>query len=33
MLQALPGRDAVFLASHHIVNSEFLDVAGKNLFY
>ncbi|XP_018373739.1 PREDICTED: glyoxylate reductase/hydroxypyruvate reductase-like isoform X2 [Trachymyrmex cornetzi] len=27
MLQALPGHDAVFLASHHIVNSEFLDVA------
>ncbi|XP_018373735.1 PREDICTED: glyoxylate reductase/hydroxypyruvate reductase-like isoform X1 [Trachymyrmex cornetzi] len=31
MLQALPGHDAVFLASHHIVNSEFLDVAGPNL--
>ncbi|XP_036141314.1 glyoxylate reductase/hydroxypyruvate reductase [Monomorium pharaonis] len=31
VLQALPGHDAVFLAGHHIVNSEFLDIAGPNL--
>ncbi|XP_012227776.2 glyoxylate reductase/hydroxypyruvate reductase isoform X1 [Linepithema humile] len=31
VLQALPGHDAVFLASHHVVNNEFLDIAGPNL--
>ncbi|XP_076686636.1 glyoxylate reductase/hydroxypyruvate reductase [Andrena cerasifolii] len=31
VLQALAGHDAVFLASHHNVNSEFLDVAGPTL--
>ena len=31
VLQALPGHDAVFLASHHNVNSEFLNVAGPTL--
>ncbi|XP_025995934.1 glyoxylate reductase/hydroxypyruvate reductase [Solenopsis invicta] len=31
VLQALPGHDAVFLASHHIVNNEFLNIAGPNL--
>lgn len=29
MLQALPGHDAVFIAGHINVNSEFLDIAGK----
>lgn len=31
VLQALPGHDAVFLTNHHIVNNEFLDIAGPNL--
>lgn len=31
VLQALPGHDAVFIAAHHNVNSEFLNVAGPNL--
>ena len=31
VLQALPGHDAVFIASHINVNSEFLDIAGPNL--
>jgi len=33
VLQALPGHDAVFLASHYTVNNEFLDIAGKDLFF
>ncbi|XP_043249619.1 glyoxylate reductase/hydroxypyruvate reductase-like isoform X1 [Colletes gigas] len=31
VLQALPGSDAVFIAKHHIVNNEFLDIAGPSL--
>ncbi|XP_029163815.1 glyoxylate reductase/hydroxypyruvate reductase-like [Nylanderia fulva] len=31
VLEVLPGHDAVFLASHHEVNNEFLDIAGPNL--
>ncbi|XP_036143915.1 glyoxylate reductase/hydroxypyruvate reductase [Monomorium pharaonis] len=31
VLKALPGHNAVFLASHHLVNSELLDIAGPNL--
>lgn len=30
VLQALPGHDAVFLATHENVNSEFLDIAGRS---
>lgn len=29
VLQALPGHDAVCIANHHNVNSEFLNIAGK----
>ncbi|XP_046734069.1 glyoxylate reductase/hydroxypyruvate reductase-like [Diprion similis] len=31
VLQALPGHDAIFLAGHHVVNKELLDVAGPRL--
>ncbi|XP_053970613.1 glyoxylate reductase/hydroxypyruvate reductase-like [Hylaeus anthracinus] len=31
LLQALPGHDAVFIAKHHSVNTEFLNIAGPTL--
>ncbi|KZC10382.1 PREDICTED: glyoxylate reductase/hydroxypyruvate reductase-like [Dufourea novaeangliae] len=31
VLQALPGHDAVFIAKHYTVNTEFLDLAGPTL--
>ncbi|XP_012268024.2 glyoxylate reductase/hydroxypyruvate reductase-like [Athalia rosae] len=31
VLQALPGHDAIFLAGHHVVNKELLDIAGPTL--
>ncbi|XP_076223774.1 glyoxylate reductase/hydroxypyruvate reductase isoform X2 [Nomia melanderi] len=31
VLQALPEHDAIFIARHHNVNSEFLDIAGPTL--
>lgn len=29
VLQALPGYDAVLITAHHNVNTEFLNIAGK----
>lgn len=32
VLEALPGHDALFLASHHAINAELLDIAGALQF-